>query len=118
MESDKERGAQGVSEMTDQVAAALERMKDDDAYFTYGSIVWDALSPAQREQLKQLLYQGPVWDGNVVSKTACDQLMRWGLATQCCFLGEQGYTAATYIAYSIAKQGRADPLPRKPGTPA
>ncbi len=103
---------------TDQVAVALERMKDDDAYFTYGALVWDALSPGQREQLKQLLYQGPVWDGNIISKACRDQLIEWGLATRCCFLGEQGYTAATYAAFSVAKQGRAAPLPRRPGTPA
>jgi hypothetical protein len=102
---------------TDQVAIALKRMEDDDGYFTYGAIAWDALTSGQREQLKQLLYQGPVWDGNIISKSCRDQLIGWGLATQCCFLGEQGYTAATYTAYSVAKQGRATPLPRKPGTP-
>lgn len=102
---------------TDQVADALARMRDDDGYFTYGAIVWDALDSGQREVLKQLLFQGPVWDGNVPSKRARDDLIGYGLATRCCFLGEQGYTAATYIAYSVFKQGNVEPYPKKPGTP-
>lgn len=101
----------------DQVTIALKRMEDDDNYFTYGGIVWDALTPVQREVLKQLLFQGPVYDGNVVSKAARDDLLGYGLATRCCFLGHQGYTAATYIAYSVFKQGGGLPLPKKPGTP-
>jgi hypothetical protein len=101
----------------DQVADALACMQNDDLYFTYGAIVWDALNSTQREVLKQLLFQGPVWDGNVPSKQARDALITYGLATRCCFMGEQGYTAATYIAYSVFKQGKGEPLPKKAGTP-
>lgn len=103
--------------MSNQISDALAKMQDDDGYFTYGAIVWDALDPGLREQLKQLLFQGPVWDGNVVSKTARDELMHYGLATRCCFMGEQGYTAATYIAYSVFKQGSGTPIAKKPGSP-
>lgn len=102
---------------TDQVTDALAKMESDDGYFTYGTIVWDALSSAQREVLRQLLFQGPVWDGNVPSKAARDDLIGYGLATRCCFMGEQGYTAATYIAYSVFKQGKGKSLPTKPGLP-
>ena len=100
-----------------QVTDALARMQDDDGYFTYGAVVWDGLDSGQREVLKQLLFQGPVWDGNVPSKAARDDLIRYGLAVRCCFLGEQGYTAATYLAYSVFTQGHGDPLPKKPGLP-
>ena len=101
----------------DQVATALKNMQTEDGYFTYGTLVWDGLSTIQREVLRQLLFQGPVWDGHVLSKQARDALINYGLATRCCFLGEQGYTAATYIAYSVHQQGRGDPLQKKPGTP-
>ncbi len=100
-----------------QIEHALKMMQTDEGYFTYGAVVWDALDSAQREVLRQLLFQGPVWDGNVVSKAARDDLIDYGLATRCCFLGEQGYTAATYTAYSVHKQGKGDPLRKKPGTP-
>ena len=92
-------------------------MQDDDGYFTYGAIVWDALNSGQRDVLKQLLFQGPVWDGNVIAKGARDDLIEYGLAARCCFLGEQGYTVATYVAYSVFKQGNGAPIPRKSGTP-
>ena len=103
--------------MVDQVADALAKMQDDDGYFTYGAIVWDALDSGQCESLKQLLFQGPVWDGNVPSKSARDDLIRWGLAARCCFMGDQGYTVATYPAFSIFKQGHGEPLTKKHGTP-
>lgn len=101
----------------DQVADALAKMQTDEGYFTYGSVAWDGLDSGQREVLRQLLFQGPVWDGNIVSKGARDDLIDYGLATRCCFLGEQGYTAATYIAFSVFKQGGGVPIAKKPGTP-
>jgi hypothetical protein len=98
-----------------QIIGALAKMGTDEGYFSYGNIVWDALEGGQREQMKQLLFQGPVWDGCVVSKAARDDLIRYGLATRCCFMGEDGYTAATYLALSVFKQGGGEPLQRKRG---
>ena len=100
----------------EQALAARERMKTDDGYFGAAPIVWDGLSSAQREQLNQLLHQGPVWDGNVISKSARDDLIDFGLATRCCFMGEDGYTAATYPALTVFKAGRATPFKSKPGS--
>lgn len=101
-----------------QVMAAREKMKTDEGYFTYAPIVWDGLSDVQREQLNQILHQGPVWDGNVLSKSARDDLLDFGLATRCCYMGEQGYTAATYLALTVFKAGKATPfksIPAKRG---
>lgn len=98
-----------------QIVAAIEKMKSDDGYFTYGTIVWDALPYSMREQLQQLFYQGPVWDGYVVSKQARDALIQYGLAVRCCFMGEQGYTAASYMGGSVVRQGKGDPLDRRRG---
>ena len=64
-----------------------------------------ALNSAQREVLKQLLFLGPIWDGDICSKAARDTLFKLGLVVRCCFKGEQGFTAATYRAYSIHTRG-------------
>lgn len=106
-----------MSDNRAQVLDAVAKMQTDEGYFTYGAIVWDALTPTQREVLKQLLFQGPVWDGNIISKSARNDLFEFGLAARCCFMGEQGYAAATYDAYSVFEQGKGQPLPKKPGTP-
>jgi hypothetical protein len=106
-----------MSHTGNQIRDALAKMETDEGYFTYGAIVWDALDSGQREVLRQLLFQGPVWDGNVPSKRARDDLLDYGLATRCCFMGEQGYTAATYTAYSVFKQGKGEPIRKKPGCP-
>lgn len=99
-----------------QVSSAIEAMRSsDDKYFSYGAIAWDGLTENEREQLAQLLFQGPVWDGSVISKVARDQLIDYGLATRCCFMGEQGYTAATYLGYSVRKQGHGRALQPLPG---
>ncbi len=104
-----------MAETTDQVTDALAKMGTDKGYFTYGAIAWDGLGPDLREQLRQLLFQGPVWDGFIISKHARTELIRYGLATRCCFMGDQGYTAATYLAFGVWKQGCGDALPKKRG---
>jgi len=99
-----------------QALRGLAIMDTDDGYFSGAPIVWDALSSGQREQLNQLLHQGPVWDGNVISKSCRDDLIDFGLATRCCFMGEQGYTAASYRALTVWKAGKAEAFKRKPGS--
>jgi hypothetical protein len=66
---------------------------------------WNELSSIQKECLQQLLFKGPVWDGDIISKSARGDLFQCGLAVRCCFKGEQGYTAATYPAYTIYRAG-------------
>lgn len=55
------------------------------------------------EQLEQLV-NGPVWDGDIISKPNRRRLFDMGLAIRVCCKGEQGYTGAPYIAYSILKK--------------
>ena len=62
---------------------------------------YTAMDGGQREVLHQLLFKGPVWDGDVCSKASRTDLFEWGLAVRCCFKGEQGYTAASYRAYTV-----------------
>jgi hypothetical protein len=100
-----------------QVRAAIQAMgANDEKYFAYGAVAWDGLTAGEREQLRQLLFQGPVYDGCVISKSDRNALIGYGLATRCCFMGEQGYTAATYLAYSVHKQGKGASIQSKPGT--
>jgi hypothetical protein len=89
--------------------AILQRLDlfDEPEYNRAGKDVWEALFPIDKEQLIQLLFRGPVWDGHVVSKPARDVLIDYGLAVRCCMMGEQGYTAATYLAYTTFRLGGA-----------
>lgn len=63
------------------------------------------MNPAQREALAQLVNHGPVWDGDVTSKTARDDLLTAKLASRACVKGEQGYTVANYVGWSVLKYG-------------
>lgn len=68
-----------------------------------------ALTSAQREVLGQLVRSGPVWDGDVVSKSARDDLLRWGLASRAHYRGEQGYTVANYLGGHVHGAARGEP---------
>lgn len=74
----------------------------DEAYFHYAHIVACRLDRKLHEQLRQLI-NGPVWDGNVISKADRGELFELGLAIRVCHKGEQGFTGATYFAYSVLK---------------
>lgn len=103
------------TEMKNLVEQALAVMRGadfaSDAYEIGAFAAWQALSPAHRETLDQLLDRGPIWDGDVVSKSARDDLLRWGLATRCCFRREQGYVAATYNAFVVSGRGKERRVP-------
>lgn len=49
------------------------------------------------EQLSQLVINGPVWDGDVISKSDRNYLFDLKLATRVMLNGEMGYTAANYM---------------------
>lgn len=72
-------------------------------YFEFAHVVACLLPKRLREQLEQLV-KGPVWDGNVICKSHREELFELGLAVRVCCKGEQGYTGATYFAYSVNKR--------------
>lgn len=78
--------------------------QNNDAYFDLVKAIARLLPKGALEQLKQLV-GGPVWDGDVISKLYRDELISLCLAVRVCNKGEQGYTAATNIAFSILKAG-------------
>lgn len=54
------------------------------------------------EQLKQLV-NGPVWDGDIISKQDRGILFEMGIAIRVCCKGEQGFTGSKYVGYSILR---------------
>lgn len=60
-----------------------------------------AIRASHGESLMQLVEHGPIWDGDVISKSRRDDLIRWRLATRVCVKGEQGFTAATYRGWAV-----------------
>lgn len=75
----------------------------DDGYFEYVHLIACELPNRLREQLEQLV-NGPVADGDVVSKNDRNELIDLGLAMRVCLGGHQGHTGAPYIAQSVIKR--------------
>jgi hypothetical protein len=75
----------------------------DKGYFEFAHIVACYLDKRLHDQLNQLV-NGPVYDGDVVSKSDRSELFNLGLAIRVCIKGEQGYTGATYFAFSVNKR--------------
>lgn len=63
-----------------------------------------ALTGAQIDTLIGLVERGPLYDGDVPSKSGRDQLIAMGLAMRVVAKGEDGYTAATYAGRDAYKQ--------------
>lgn len=83
-----------------------------DAYELALWALYHSLSSGQKEVLRQLLFHGPVYDGDIASKSARDDLFDYDLAVRCAFKGEQGFTAGTYRAVSVWKAGQENSLGR------
>ena len=101
---------------TTRLTGMVERIRSGEDDDTDAKAVWEQLTSAQREQLEQLLFHGPVWDGNVISKAARGDLFAIGLACRVCFMGQQGYSAATYPAFTVWRQAGRRPLDPRPGS--
>ena len=80
-----------------------EAINADDGYFEYAYLIARRLPKNLHEQLNQLI-NGPVWDGDVLCKSHRDELFAYGLAIRVCDEGRQGYTGATYLAYTVMKK--------------
>lgn len=73
----------------------------DKGYFKYAHIVAVTIGRCPLMQQLHQLVNGPVWDGDVMCKSLRDELLSLGLAVRVCKSGEQGYTGATYFAYTV-----------------
>ena len=56
-----------------------------------------------REQLAQLVHHGPLWDGDVISKSDRTELLYVGAAAKIWVNGKDGYQAATYTGGQLLK---------------
>ena len=74
----------------------------DDGYFDYAAVVARRLDKNLHEQLLQII-NGPIWDGDIICKSYREKLFDLGLVIRVCYKGEQGFTGATYFAYSVMK---------------
>ncbi len=55
------------------------------------------------EQLYQLHSRGPVWDGDVVSKSDRTELLDIGACAKVCVKGEDGFNACTYSGRALLR---------------
>lgn len=70
------------------------------------------MNGAELETLIALVERGPLWDGDVPSKSGRDALILQGLAARIVVRGEDGWQAATYAgreAYKAAFPGPDGP---------
>lgn len=70
------------------------------------------MNGAELETLIALVERGPLWDGDVPSKSGRDALISQGLAARIVVRGEDGWQAATYAgreAYKAAFPGPDGP---------
>lgn len=93
--------------LKDLVAAADEQ---PDGYFEIVKAIALLFPKNLVEQLEQLI-KGPVWDGDVISKADRETLFEIGLAIRVCAKGTQGYTGATYTAWSILREIKENAKP-------
>lgn len=61
------------------------------------------MTGAEKDTLIALVECGPLWDGNVPSKTGRDSLLAKGLAVRVVVRGEDGWQAATYAGRDAYK---------------
>jgi hypothetical protein len=59
--------------------------------------------------LHQLVAQGPVWDGNLISKAGRDELVKLGAASKIIYFKKDGYQACTYMGAHMFRKLMFDP---------
>ena len=91
-------------DVIDDIPGLVESgLSNNDLYFENAKKLYVVLRKTNHlEQLSPLVKFGPIWDGDVISKSKRDDLLRWRLAVRCCFKGEQGYTAGSYYGYTVS----------------
>jgi len=73
-------------------------------YLEAASEVSRLLPKGPKEALTQIVEQGPVYDGDLVSKQARDTLASCGLVLRVAAKGSDGWNAANQLGYSVYKQ--------------
>ncbi len=90
-----------IREFALQVLHDEQAGRDHDACDLAYKVIWTTLSAQHREVLLQLCIKGPVYDGDIISKAARDDLIKWGLASRAVFKAQQGYAVANYTGWYV-----------------
>lgn len=83
----------------------LEKVDPDDLMDLGAHGVYHAMGGDAREVLHQLVKSGPVWDGDLISKSGRDTLLDLRLASKVCVNGKQGFQAANYVGWAVLMAG-------------
>lgn len=89
-----------------------------DAYEVACFALGKAMSTTHIEQLGHLVKNGPLWDGDVISKSARNDLIEWGLAGRALVKGQEGYTVANYRGNNVYRAMLPPAPSRRDGAPA
>ena len=66
--------------------------------------VTSLLSKGAKEELKNIVENGPVWDGDLIGKNSRDVLFECNLARSAVSKGSEGYQTATRLGFLVYKQ--------------
>lgn len=64
---------------------------------------WNSLSGSAKDTLCALHTAGPLWDGDVPSKSGRDELLKKKLAAKIIVKNEEGYQACTYRGHRVLR---------------
>ena len=99
--------------MTDKYQAAIVGGSSG----AQGADDWGAvMTGAEIDCLVALVERGPLWDGDVPSKSGRDSLIQQGMACRVVVAGRDGYTAATYYGRDAYKNHFGTALGGEAGT--
>lgn len=90
------------NELTKAAISCIQEYEPSSGEYILGAyVLFREMSGNHMAQLNQLMLDGPVFDGDVIKKSECSDLIDWGLAVKVCIKGKQGFTAATYNGYNV-----------------
>jgi hypothetical protein len=81
----------------------VDLMDDEERVELLHMIDFSRNSRSLHEPLYQLCSRGPVFDGDVISKSARDALLTIGACAKVLVKGEDGFNAATYFGNYLLK---------------
>lgn len=87
--------------MLQQAIRLMDGGGPQDIYDMAAWVVRQHLDGATIDTLHALIKVGPVWDGDLPSKTGRNTLVELGLAAKCVVQGKQGFQVATYRGWNV-----------------
>ncbi len=95
----------------DALGAQLTAAQADDRFSALCVEIRLALPKRHVEELRHLIRNGPVWDGDVISKADRDDLLRWKLAARVLVNGQWGYAARGVRTATPRRERKVDAKP-------